>query len=76
MVKYELMKSVTCVRADGSHSQFRIQKLFGFIGLHRIEIEEAGAGDIVAIAGLADIGVGETVCTTGKRRSFTIIKSR
>ena len=62
------------VRADGSHSQFRIQKLFGFIGLHRIEIEEAGAGDIVAIAGLADIGVGETVCTTGKEEALPLLK--
>ncbi|MDD8048894.1 MAG: translational GTPase TypA [Thomasclavelia sp.] len=63
--KIKVNESVTCVRADGSHTPFRIQKLYGFIGLHRIEIEEADAGDIVAIAGLADIGVGETVCTSG-----------
>jgi len=56
-------ENVTCIRADGSHTNFRIQKLYGFLGLHRIEIEEAHAGDIIAIAGLADIGVGETVCT-------------
>ena len=72
--KIRVNESVTCVRADGSHSQFRIQKLFGFIGLHRIEIEEAGAGDIVAIAGLADIGVGETVCTTGKEEALPLLK--
>ena len=53
---------VSCVRLDGSKKQFRIQKLFGFMGLKRIEIEEAHAGDIVAIAGLSDISVGETVC--------------
>lgn len=63
--KIKINETVVCVRADGSTTQFRIQKLFGFIGLHRIEIEEASAGDIVAIAGLADIGVGETVCTLG-----------
>lgn len=72
--KMRVNESVTCVRADGSFSQFRIQKLFGFIGLHRIEIEEAGAGDIVAIAGLADIGVGETVCTTGKEEALPLLK--
>lgn len=72
--KMRVNESVTCVRADGTHSQFRIQKLFGFIGLHRIEIEEAGAGDIVAIAGLADIGVGETVCTTGKEEALPLLK--
>ena len=72
--KIRVNESVTCVRADGTHSQFRIQKLFGFIGLHRIEIEEAEAGDIVAIAGLADIGVGETVCTTGKEEALPLLK--
>ena len=49
-------------------------KIIWFIGLHRIEIEEAGAGDIVAIAGLADIGVGETVCTTGKEEALPLLK--
>ena len=53
---------VTCCRLDGSTKQFRIQKLFGYYGYQRIEIEEAEAGDIIAIAGLADISVGETVC--------------
>ena len=49
---------VTCARLDGSTKQFRIQKLFGYYGYNRIEIEEAEAGDIVAISGLADISVG------------------
>lgn len=71
--KIHVNESVTCVRADGSHTQFRIQKLYGFIGLHRIEIEEASAGDIVAIAGLADIGVGETVCTTGQEEALPLL---
>jgi len=57
---------VSCVRLDGSIKQFRIQKMFGFFGLKRIEITEASAGDIIAIAGLPDISVGETVCTVGK----------
>ena len=55
---------VTCCRLDGTTKQFRIQKLFGFYGYKRIEIEEAEAGDIVAVAGLADISVGETLCNT------------
>ena len=53
---------VTCCRLDGSTKQFRIQKLFGFLGYNRVEIEEAEAGDIVAVSGLADISVGETIC--------------
>lgn len=53
---------VTCARLDGSTKQFRIQKLFGYYGYNRIEIETAEAGDIIAVAGLADISVGETLC--------------
>ncbi len=55
-------ENVTCIRLDGTKKQFRIQKMFGYHGLKRIEIEEAGAGDIIAIAGLPDINVGETIC--------------
>ncbi len=60
--KIKVNQTVNCIRLDGSVKQFRVQKLFGYYGLKRIEIEEAEAGDIVAIAGLADISVGETVC--------------
>ena len=52
---------VNALRLDGTEKQFRIQKLFGFSGLKRVEIESAEAGDIVAIAGLEDISVGETI---------------
>lgn len=61
---------VSCIRLDGSIKQFRIQKLFGFLGLKRIEINEAHAGDIVAIAGLEDISVGETICNIGKEEAL------
>ena len=57
---------VNCVRLDGTTKAFRIQKLFGYYGYSRVEIDHAEAGDIVAIAGLADISVGETICEQGK----------
>jgi len=62
----KLNETVSICRLDGTIKQFRITKLFGFLGLNRIEVEEAVAGDIVAIAGLADINVGETVCEVGE----------
>jgi len=65
---------VSCVRLDGSIKQFRIQKMFGYIGLKRIEITEAHAGDIIAIAGLPDISVGETVCEIGKEEALPILR--
>ena len=59
-------ENVSCLRLDGTKKQFRIQKMFGYNGLKRVEIETASAGDIIAIAGLADINVGETICNPGK----------
>lgn len=64
---------VNCVRLDGSTKAFRIQKLFGFYGYNRIEIDHAEAGDIVAIAGLADISVGETICNQGQVMPLPIL---
>ena len=61
---------VSCVRLDGSIKQFRVQKLYGFLGLDRIEIQEGVAGDIVAVSGLGDISVGETICTVGKEEAL------
>lgn len=72
--KIRVNETVVCIRGDGSKTQFRIQKLFGFIGLHRIEVEEADAGDIVAIAGLTDIGVGETVCAIGHEDPLPLLR--
>lgn len=72
-VKSGLIKEnemVSCVRLDGSIKQFRIQKLFGYLGLKRIEVKEAYAGDIVAIAGMPDISVGETVCNIGREQAL------
>ena len=72
--KIRVNQMVSCIRLDGSEKQFRIQKLFGFLGLKRIEIEEAEAGDIVAVAGLADISVGETLCEVGKNLPLPVLR--
>jgi len=49
------------IKANGEKAKSRVSKLIGFRGLERIEIDEAEAGDIVAIAGFNDIDVGDTV---------------
>jgi GTP-binding protein len=50
------------VGPDGPAETFRITKLFGFRGLDRVELEEAQAGDVVMIAGVDSIEIGDTVC--------------
>ena len=72
--KIKVNEMVSCVRIDGSIKQFRIQKMFGYLGLKRIEIEDASAGDIIAIAGLPDISVGETVCEIGKEEALPLLR--
>lgn len=70
----KLNEMVSCVRVDGSIKQFRVAKIYGFIGLKRIEVDSAEAGDIVAIAGLPDISVGETVCTIGQEEALPLLR--
>ena len=65
---------VTICRLDGSTQNFRVMKLFGFSGLRRLEIESASAGEIVAIAGLPDINVGETICELNKPLPLPLIR--
>ena len=55
---------VTVARLDGTRKQFKVMKLFGYEATHRLEVESASAGQIVAIAGLPDINVGETICSS------------
>ena len=69
-----LNEMVSCLRVDGSVKKFRIQKLYSFLGLKKIEVTEAVAGDIVAIAGLDDIYVGETICKEGSEEALPLIK--
>ena len=70
----KLNQMVSCCRIDGSIKQFRVAKIYGFLGLKRIEINEANAGDIIAIAGLPDISVGETVCEIGNEDPLPILR--
>ena len=54
--------ALSCIRLDGTTTQFKVAKLFSYHGLDRVEVDEVHAGDICGISGLADIMVGETVC--------------
>ena len=67
-------QSVAVMTREGGIKQARIEKLFGFQGLKRVEIKEAGAGDIVAISGIKDINIGETIADPEKSEALPVLK--
>ncbi|MCQ6275121.1 translational GTPase TypA [Bacillus sp. V3B] len=67
-------QSVALMKLDGSVKQFRVTKLMGFFGLKRLEIEEAYAGDLIAVSGMEDINVGETVCPVEHQEALPILR--
>jgi GTP-binding protein len=54
-------QEVTVVREDGSHARTRVSYLYSFEGLERVEVSEAGPGDIVALAGFDEVNIGDTI---------------
>ncbi len=62
------------VKEDGSIVKGRITKLLGFEGLQRVEIAEATAGNLVAVAGFADANIGETITSATDPQALPLIK--
>lgn len=62
------------VKLDGTVKKFRISKMFGFFGLKKEEINEAKAGDLVAISGVEDIMVGETMCPVDHQEALPVLR--
>lgn len=67
-------QAVAVMTREGATKQARIEKLFGFQGLKRVEIPEAGAGDIVAIAGIREINIGETIADPQQPEALPVLK--
>jgi len=57
----KLNDPVTVIKLDGSFQNTKVTKLFAFDGLKRIEITQAAAGDVICLAGIEDITIGETI---------------
>ena len=49
------------VRKDGTVEDARVRKIFTFEGLKRLEVEEASVGDVIAVAGMEEVDIGETI---------------
>ncbi len=67
-------QQVALMKLDGTVKQFRVTKIFGFFGLKREEIQEAIAGDLIAVSGMEDINVGETVCPIEHQEALPILR--
>jgi GTP-binding protein len=59
---FERGSHVVCVSSRGAPERFRVTKLFGTRGVNRVELERAEAGDIVILAGVDSIEIGDTIC--------------
>jgi GTP-binding protein len=57
----KLNDPVAVLKVDGAVQQTKVTKLFAFDGLKRVEIQQATAGDIICLAGIEDITIGETI---------------
>lgn len=64
---------VTICRTDGTTATAKIQRLYQYEGLRRVEVESGQMGDIVAINGIDELNIGETVCDTDKVEALPFV---
>ncbi len=64
---------IVVMKLDGTQQETKVTKLFAFDGLRRVDIDQAAAGDIVCVAGIEDITIGETVADPEHREAMPAI---
>ncbi len=67
-------QSLVCIKNDGSTQPVKVAQVFTHQGLQRIEVEEVAAGDIIALTGLTDVGIGDTIADPNDPRQLPPIK--
>ncbi|MCY3974901.1 MAG: translational GTPase TypA [Simkaniaceae bacterium] len=67
-------ETLAIVNKEGSPERFRVLRINGYLGLDTIETDEAGAGDIVSIAGAAGATIGDTLCDVDEIRQLPAIR--
>ncbi|MCW6658878.1 translational GTPase TypA [Aerococcaceae bacterium NML191292] len=71
--KIKVGDNVSLMKIDGTSKNFRVTKILGFFGLNRVEIQEAKAGDLIALSGMEDIFVGETVADANQPEALPLL---
>lgn len=67
-------QNVALVRQDGTKSNYKITAVFGYNGLKREEFEEAGLGDIIAVSGIVDANIGETIADAANPEALPFVE--
>ena len=67
-------QSVIHIDEKGNHNRCTITKIEGYLGLERVEMEEAGVGDIVILSGIPEVIIGDTLCDPSKITRLPRIK--
>lgn len=67
-------QNVALVRQDGTKSNYKITAVFGYNGLKREEVEEAGLGDIIAVSGIVDANIGETIAGAANPEALPFVE--
>ena len=72
--KIKTNMSLAICKADGKIARSKATKLYEFKGLSKAVVEEVGAGDVVAISGITDINIGETICDVDNPDALPFVK--
>ena len=72
--KVKKNQNVALVRQDGSKANYKITAVFGYNGLKREEVEEAGLGDIIAVSGIMDANIGETIADSANPEALPFVE--
>ena len=72
--KVKKNQNVALVRQDGSKANYKITAVFGYNGLKREEVEEAGLGDIIAVSGIMDANIGETIADASNPEALPFVE--
>ena len=67
-------QSIVCARKDGTRERKNVTAIFGHVGLQKVQIPEAGEGDIVGIAGFEDVYIGETLSDSEEREPVPFVE--
>lgn len=67
-------QQITLIKRDGTHINAQVDKVFGYRGLSREEVDGAAAGDIIAITGIGDAHIGETIADRDNPEALPVLQ--